>query len=79
MERLWGDHFYDKENKKWTTTPYSNNTNINSRSNSNSNNNKMLPRGFCEYVLRPIQQMLMVSKYVDRWKQQYAISISISI
>ncbi len=73
MERLWGDHYYDREKKKWTTIPYTdsdnNNDNDNNNNHNNDNNNnhnndnsKKLSRGFCELVLRPIQQMMKVMR-----------------
>eukprot|EP01101_Sappina_pedata_P006285 TRINITY_DN308_c1_g1_i1.p2 TRINITY_DN308_c1_g1~~TRINITY_DN308_c1_g1_i1.p2 ORF type:complete len:835 (-),score=436.16 TRINITY_DN308_c1_g1_i1:103-2607(-) len=41
MERLWGDHFFDPESKKW----YKNNQ---------SPTGKTLQRAFCQFVLDPI-------------------------
>jgi elongation factor 2 len=41
MQRLWGDNFYDMENKKWTTTKDS----------------EHCVRGFCKFVLEPVYQV----------------------
>jgi len=41
MEKLWGDHFFDAEDKKWKTS-------------STSASGKPLQRAFCQYVLDPV-------------------------
>jgi len=45
MKYLWGDHYYDPEAKKWTSS------NV-------SVGGKSLMRGFAQFVLRPLKQLL---------------------
>lgn len=45
VKHLWGDHFYDAEAKKWTTS-------------SVSETGQPLPRGFCKFILEPIGDMI---------------------
>lgn len=44
MERLWGEHYFDAESKKWTKK-------------STSSSGKQLKRAFCQFVLEPIYQV----------------------
>jgi elongation factor 2 len=44
-ERLWGDHYYEPEGKKWTTKP------------AELSNGKLTPRAFCQFILDPIQKV----------------------
>lgn len=48
LKRLWGNHFYDHETKKWCKS------NV-------SKSGKQLQRGFCEFVIKPIQQIIQYS------------------
>jgi len=41
MQKLWGDWFFDGENKKWKT----------------SSENNTLPRAFCQFIMDPICKM----------------------
>jgi len=41
IKKLWGDHYYDKEAKKWTTSD-------------KSESGKPLKRAFCEYIMDPV-------------------------
>jgi elongation factor 2 len=47
-ERLWGDHFFDAEGKKWTTS-------------NKTADGKLLPRAFCKFILEPISQVFQAS------------------
>jgi elongation factor 2 len=42
--RLWGDNYYDKAAKKWTTSPV-------------SSTGQPLPRAFCQFIVEPISRM----------------------
>ena len=44
MQKLWGDNYFDQATKKWT-------------SNSFDKNNKRLERGFCSFILKPIEAL----------------------
>ncbi|KAG0223240.1 Elongation factor 2 [Mortierella sp. GBA43] len=48
MDRLWGDHFFNPVTRKWTTSPYTSNTD------GNGNDGKPLERAFNMFVLDPI-------------------------
>jgi len=55
MERLWGDNYYDPEDKKW-------------KKNSTSASGKNLPRAFCQFVLDPIYMLFKAIMDVDKEK-----------
>ena len=44
MERLWGDWYFDSENKKWTQSEL-------------SISGKKLKRAFCQFIIEPIQTL----------------------
>ena len=46
MKRLWGDHYYDPAAKKWVEHPIS------------RKNGKKLTRAWCQYVFKPLQQLI---------------------
>jgi len=54
-ERLWGDHFFDPETKKWGSK------NV-------SASGKPLSRAFCKYILEPIGQIFQASMNGD-WEK----------
>lgn len=43
-KKLWGDNFYDPDKKVWTTQ-------------SISDSGQVLERGFCQFILKPLQQI----------------------
>jgi elongation factor 2 len=47
-QRLWGDHYFDAETKKWTGK-------------STSASGKPLSRAFCKFILEPIGQIFQVN------------------
>lgn len=55
MEKLWGDNFFDPATKKWSKNMMS--------------GSKKLERGFCNFILKPIDQM--VRAIMDNKKDQY--------
>ncbi|EGC32105.1 hypothetical protein DICPUDRAFT_38852 [Dictyostelium purpureum] len=46
LKRLWGNNYYDDTTKKWTSDPIS------------SANGSKLERSFCQFILRPIYQII---------------------
>ncbi|KAG2370663.1 hypothetical protein C9374_014705 [Naegleria lovaniensis] len=48
--KLWGEHYYDHEAKKWSTEPYS------------KVSGKKLKPSFCEFILEPIFQIFKLVK-----------------
>jgi elongation factor 2 len=44
MMKLWGDNFFDQTSKKWTSNPY-------------DKSGKKLERGFCTFILKPIETL----------------------
>jgi len=44
MEKLWGDNFFDQNTKKWTSDQF-------------DKNGKKIDRGFCAFVLKPIETL----------------------
>ncbi|KAF0973496.1 hypothetical protein FDP41_008200 [Naegleria fowleri] len=48
--KLWGEHYYDHDAKKWSTEPYSKRT------------GKKLKPSFCEFILEPIFQIFKLVK-----------------
>lgn len=55
MGRLWGDNYFDPEDKKW-------------KSKNTSNSGKPLPRAFCQFILEPIYQLCKAIMDVDKEK-----------
>ncbi|EFC46271.1 predicted protein [Naegleria gruberi] len=43
VEKLWGDYYYDTENGQWM----------------NQSNENVLERGFCQFILKPIRNVLL--------------------
>lgn len=54
-ERLWGDHFFDGESKKWVSRGV-------------SATGKPLSRAFCKFILEPISQIFKASMAQDMEK-----------
>ena len=55
-EKLWGDNFYDEDNKKWVKVQ-------------KSENGKVFQRGFCKFIMEPIMKL---SKYIkEKQKEKY--------
>jgi elongation factor 2 len=52
VKRLWGDHYYDAEGKKWTTKP-------------ETSSGKPLKRAFCQFILDPIAQVFKLAMNDD--------------
>ena len=44
MIKLWGDNYFDQGTKKWSTAQF-------------DKNNKKLDRGFCAFILKPIEAL----------------------
>jgi elongation factor 2 len=44
-KKLWGDHYYDVDGKKWTNVP-------------TGTSNRPLKRGFCQFILDPISMVI---------------------
>jgi len=55
LEKLWGDHFFDPETNKWTTSRF-------------SKSGAELTRGFCKLIVEPIGKVLEASMTGD-WTQ----------
>lgn len=54
-QRLWGDNYFDAENKTWITR------NV-------SSSGKILPRAFCKFILEPINQIFKACMEQDMAK-----------
>eukprot|EP01080_Neovahlkampfia_damariscottae_P003794 gene3794-6955_t len=52
MSKLWGDNYYDSKTKKWTKNP-------------KTKDGEELPRGFCHFILGPIQKLFKCSQSKD--------------
>jgi len=67
-QRLWGDHYFDPDTKKWTT-------------NSTSASGKPLSRAFCKFILEPIGQIFSACmsdnmEKLDKYLKVVNISLS---
>ena len=54
VKKLWGDHYYDPESKKWLTTE-------------KNESGKTLKRGFCQYIMDPI---IKLSRALSEGKEE---------
>ena len=51
MKKLWGDHFYNPKEKKWSKTQ----------------KGKDYVRGFCQFILDPIYKVSCKIKMIKSW------------
>lgn len=66
-QRLWGDHYFDPENKKWT-------------SKSVSSSGKNLTRAFCKFIIEPIYSIFNACMSDDRAKlDKYLKVVNVSL
>ena len=56
MQKLWGDHYFDPESKKWFTDEH------------NKDGKAVLKRGFCSFILEPMIKVIR-SIFETNWEQ----------